>query len=51
MEDIDYGWKIAKKRFPLNFSLETEKINKGLHNENGEAKEQSALEESEAYAI
>ena len=51
LEAIDYGQIIAKKRFPLNFSLETEKFKKGLQNENLEAKEQGALEDIEAYDI
>ena len=38
LEAIDYGRKIEKKRFPLNCSLETEKSNKGLQSDNGEAK-------------
>ena len=51
LEAIDYGQIIAKKRFPLNFSLETEKFKKGLQSNNGETKEQGTLEEIEADAI
>ena len=51
MEDIYQGKKIAKKIFPLNCSLETETFKKGLYIENGEAKEQGALEDSELDAI
>ena len=38
LEAIDYGQKIAKKRFPLNYSPEMEKFKKGLQSENVEAK-------------
>ena len=51
LEDTGYGRKIAKKIFPLDCSPETEKFKKGLQSDNGEAKEQGALEESEAYDI
>ena len=51
LEAISYGQKIAKKRFPLNCSLKTEKFKKGLQSQNEEAKEQGALEQSEADAI
>ena len=51
MDAIDCGWKNAKKIFPLNYLLETEKFKKGLQNENGKAKEQDDLEESEPDTI
>ena len=35
LEAIDYGWKISKNRFPLNYSLEMEKPKKGLHSDSG----------------
>ena len=37
-EAVDCGQKIAKKIFPLNYSLEMEKFKKSLHIDNGEAK-------------
>ena len=36
--DIYYGRIIAKKRFSLNYSLETVKFKKVVQSENGEAK-------------
>ena len=51
MEAIGYDRKIAKKIFPQNYSVEMEKINKGLQSENVEAKERGALEEGEADSI
>ena len=47
----DYVQKIAKKRFPLNYSLETEIFEKVLQSDNGECKRQDYLEESEADYI
>ena len=40
LEEIAYVQKIAKNRFPLNCSSETEKFKKGLQSDNGESKEQ-----------
>ena len=51
MEAIDCGRKIAKKIFPLNYSLEIEKPKKILQCDNGDAKAQGALELSEAGTI
>ena len=44
LEAIDYGRKIPKKIFPLNYSLEIESFNKGLQINNVEAKSQVYLE-------
>ena len=44
LEAIYYGRKIAKKIFPLNYSPEMGKFKKGIQSENGETKEQGALE-------
>ena len=38
LEAIDYGRKMAKKSFPLNYSLETGKLKKVLQSDNGEGK-------------
>ena len=38
LEAIDYGRKIAKMVFPINYSLEIGKSKKGLQSENGEGK-------------
>ena len=38
LEAIDYGHKIAKNRYTLNYLLEMGKFKKGLQSENGEGK-------------
>ena len=45
LEAIHYGQKITNKRFLINYYLETNKFKKGIQSENGESKEQAALEE------
>ena len=51
LEDIYYGQTIAKKRFPLNYSLETRKFKKVLESENVEGTLQGALEETKEDVI